>query len=183
MGSIARTRLGIQAGLLGGAVVAALFFVLDLARLEPLRTATALSARFLGPTSPMLDLPVFSQLLSVAVFAGNLVALTLLHFLAFSLLGVGAVWGSEKLRVPLNAATGALYGVTLGTTAFFGCVALCGTQVLAGSPGLTGVVLANVASGAVMGGFVQMVKAAPLQAPPDTAPSPGLPSPRLAPEP
>ena len=50
MGSIARTRLGIQAGLLGGAVVAALFFFLDLARLEPLGTATALSARFLGPT-------------------------------------------------------------------------------------------------------------------------------------
>ena len=81
------------------------------------------------------------------MFAGNLLALSILHFLAFSLLGVGATWGCDRCRIPLNVLTGALFGVTLGTLLFYGCMAFCGDAVLAVTPGHIVVALANLTAG------------------------------------
>ena len=159
MASTKRTRIGIQAGLLAGASVAILFLVLDMAQMRPLATPFALSAHLLGPASPALEFPVISQLVGIVIFAGNILALSILHFLAFSLLGIGAVWGCDRCRVPLNVVTGALFGITVGTMVFYACISFCGEAVLADLPGPMNVVLANLAAGAVMGGFVQATQA------------------------
>ena len=151
-------RTGIQAGLLAGATVVGFFFLFDLVRLQPLATPIALSARVLGPSTLAIDAPVISQLVSVTVFAANILALTLLHFLAFTILGVGAAFGCEGCRVPLNVVTGALYGLTVGTLCFFGCMAAFGSQLLTGSPALLSVAVANLCAGAIMGGYWQYTR-------------------------
>jgi hypothetical protein len=157
--SAKQAKVGIEAGILAGAVLAVVFFLLDLARLQPMSTPLALSARLLGPNNPAFDLPVVSQLLSMALFAGNLLTFTIFHFLTFALLGVFAVWGCEECRIPLNLGTGAIYGLVAGTLAFYGCVALCGDHVLSAAPGPGAIALANLASGIVMGGWVQASRA------------------------
>ncbi|MGD2123284.1 MAG: hypothetical protein PVJ76_16140 [Gemmatimonadota bacterium] len=154
-----QTKAGVQGGLMAGAAVLVFFFLFDLARLEPLATPFSLSARLLGPSGPTVDMPVISQILAIAIFAGNLLSLTVLHFLAFSLLGVGAIWGCENCRFPLNFATGALLGVTVGTGAYYACMATFGDRVLAGSPGVPGVLAANLVAGALLGGFYQFRRA------------------------
>ena len=147
--------LGIRAGLLGGFAVAAFFFLLDLARLEPLATPFALGTTLLGPFGSAIETPVLAELVSVTAFAGNLLALTLLHFLAFSLLGISAVRGCEACRIPLNVVTGALFGLVICSLVFYGCVALGGNYVLAGIPGPVAVFGGNLVGGAVMGGYLQ----------------------------
>jgi len=159
MTSTWKTRAGIQGGFLAGAAVLVLFFLFDLARLQPLATPFSISAQLMGPTGPILDMPVVSQVLAVVVFAGNLLSLTILHFLAFSLLGVGAIWGCESCRLSLNLATGALLGVTAGSGAYYACMAVFGDHVLAGSPGIPGVLAANLVAGAILGGFYQLRRA------------------------
>jgi len=159
MVSTGRIKLGVQAGLLAGLFVVVLFFLFDLARLQPLSTPMALAARLLGPTNPVLEFPIVARLVSITVFVGNLLTLTILHFLTFSLLGVCAVWGCEGCKIPLNAATGAVYGLGAGTFAFFVCMAICGTVVLDAPVGLGSVALANLAAGTLMGGFVQLIEA------------------------
>jgi hypothetical protein len=155
-----QTKAGIQGGFMAGAAVLALFFLFDLARLQPLATPFSMSTQLMGPSGPILDLPVISQVLAFAVFAGNLLSLTILHFLAFSFLGVGAIWGCENCRIPLNIATGAMLGVTVGTGAYYGCMAMFGDHVLAGSPGVPGVLAANLVAGGLLGGFYQIRRAA-----------------------
>jgi hypothetical protein len=149
-----RTKVGLQAGVLAGTAVIVLFFLLDLVRLQPLATPMNLSAQFMGPGGPLIEMPVISQLVATTIFAGNLLTLTILHFLAFSILGVGAVWGCERCRIKLNVATGALYGLIAGSLVFYGCVALLGTNVLTDLPGPVSIAVGNLLAGAVMGGFV-----------------------------
>lgn len=159
MAPVLRTQVGIQMGLIGGAAVAGMFFLLDLLHLRPLATPLALSAHLLGPINPPVDMPVVSQALAVAIFAGNVLALTFLHFLAFGVLGLGTVWGCKTCRLPLNAITGALYGVILGTVAFYGCTAAFGQATLMDIPGPLTVVLTNLTAGAIMGWAGQRMSA------------------------
>lgn len=159
MDSVLRTRTGIQAGMLAGSAVVILFFLLDLLRLQPLATPNALIDSVLIPGGILLDTPVLSRVVSLVMFAGNLLTLTILHFLAFSCLGLGAVWGCEECGVKLNILSGALFGITVGSLLFYGSLSLGGSHVLANLPGPGMVLLANMTAGAVMGGFVQMRKA------------------------
>jgi hypothetical protein len=160
MESVHRTRTGIQAGLLGGSAVVLLFFLLDLFRLQPLSTPIALGNSILMPGGFLLDTPVISQVVSLVMFAGSILTLTILHFLAFSCLGLGAVWGCEECGVKLNVLSGALFGITVGSLLFYGSLSLGGDQILANLPGPVSVLLANLMAGAVMGGFVQMKRRA-----------------------
>lgn len=153
--SLERSKLGIQAGVAGGAAVVIFVFLLDLARLEPLATPLHLGTRLLMPTSPFLEMPVLSQLISITMFAGNLLALTVLHFLAFSTLGWGAVWASDSFGFSMNPMTGSVFGLTLGSLALFGCLALCGEPVIGESLSPLSAILSNLLAGAVMGGVIQ----------------------------
>jgi hypothetical protein len=158
MVSVKGSRTGVQAGLLAGATVVGFFFLFDLARLQPLATPLALSARLWGPGTMVVEAPVISQLVSGVVFAGNLLAFTLLHFLVFALLGVAAAFGCEGCRLPLNVGTGALYVLTAGTLCFFVCMAAFGNQLLVSGPGFVSVAMANLCAGAVLGGYWQYVR-------------------------
>ena len=153
-----RTKVGIQAGLLAGASIMVLFFLMDLIRLQPLATPLALGGHFFGPNGPFLDTPILSQLLAVTLFAGNLLTLTLLHFLFFSFLGVSAIWWCEQCRFPLNIATGAVFGILVGSSVFYTVLALGSEHALANFPSPWSVALANLTAGAVMGRFVQFAQ-------------------------
>ena len=161
MAYVRRASLGIQAGLLSGAALVVLFFLLDLFRLQPFSTPMALSLRILGAAGPEFDAPVLSQLISVSIFGANLLIFRVLHFMAFSFLGVSAVWGCDRCGVPLNFFTGAIYGVTVGSMVFYGSLALGGDHVMASVPGPVAVVLGNLVAGAVIGGFVQITRRSP----------------------
>ena len=150
-----RAMVGIQAGLLAGASIVVLFFLLDLVRLRPLATPLAFGSHLFGPNGPFLDTPVLSQLVAITLFAGNLFTLTILRFLTFSFLGVSAVWWCEQCGFSLNIATGAIFWILVGSFVFYTCLALGSDHVIANFPGPWSVAVANLTAGAVMGGFVR----------------------------
>jgi hypothetical protein len=153
-----RTKVGIQAGLLAGASIVVLFFLLDLVRLQPLATPLAFGGHLFGPNGPFLDTPVLSQLVAITQFAGNIFTLTILHFLVFSFLGVSAVWWCEQCGFSLNISTGALFGILVGSLVFYASLALGSDHVIANFPSPWSVALANLTGGAVMGWFVQFTQ-------------------------
>jgi hypothetical protein len=78
-----RTLVGVKGGIMAGASIVGPSFLLYRVRLRLLATPLALGGHLFGPGGPFLDTPVLSQLLSITIFAGNLLTLTSLHFLAF----------------------------------------------------------------------------------------------------
>ncbi len=152
----AQARIGVQAGLLAGTVVAATFFVADLARLAPLATPTALSCSFLGPCKMSFDTPFVVESVTVISLGGRLAALTLLHLLVFSALGVGVVALCHYSRVPLNALTGALYGLVACSVVFYTAIWFSNAATVIALPSLGSILLVNLLAGAVMGGYFQL---------------------------
>jgi hypothetical protein len=147
---------GLQAGLLGGAAVAAFFFVGDLLSLHPLATPYALSRTVLGPGSYEIEMPVLAQFAAVVAFGSRLLVITVLHFLAFALLGLGAVALFAKFSVPLNLVSGAVYGAVICTSVFYVTLAIADVELVGSVPGFVSVLFANLLAGAVMGGFAQI---------------------------
>lgn len=79
-------RRGLIAGLLGAAIVAAWFFVIDLVQQRLFYTPAALgSALFFGASHPG----------DVAINTGVVLGYTLVHFAAFIIAGLGAAWLME----------------------------------------------------------------------------------------
>lgn len=153
--SFRRPLAGMEAGLLGGLFIIVLFFLLDLIRLTPLSTPIMLSTGVWGPDRVNLDLPMVSEAITVGGFAGQVLAFTLLHFLVFALLGLGLVYSSGALRLPVNVATGAVYGLLVCSLVFFGSMALMNGTVLSVGPGPLSVVGANLLAGGIMGAYIQ----------------------------
>ncbi len=151
----AQARIGVQAGLLAGTVVAATFFVADLARLAPLATPTALSCSFLGSCDVVLS-PLVVESVTMISLGGRLAALTLLHLLVFSALGAGVVALCHYSRVPLNALTGALYGLVACSLVFYTAIWLSNAATAIELPSLGSILLVNLLAGAVMGGYFQL---------------------------
>lgn len=151
-----RAKVGIQAGLLAGLFVVVLFFLLDLGRLSPLVTPLSLSTDLWGPGHLTVNLPVASEALAIGSLAGGLLSLTLLHFLVFGILGLGAVFVLDGCHLPVNVGTGALYGLLIFSLAFYWSFALGGASLLGVSPGLLSVAGSNLLAGGVMGGYVQL---------------------------
>ncbi len=156
MGLQAQAKIGVQAGLLAGTVVAATFFVADLARLVPLATPVALSCSFLGPCKMSFDTPLVVESLTIILLGSRLAALTLLHLLVFSALGAGAVALCHYSRVPLNALTGALYGLVACSVVFYTAVWFSNAATVIVLPSLGSILLVNLLAGAVMGGYFQL---------------------------
>lgn len=149
---------GAEAGLLGGLVVAVFYFVTDLLHLAPLSTPTALGRTFVGPGNMQLTGSLPDGAITWVAFAGNVLAFTLLHFLAFACLGVAAVVLFRRVSWPLNAATGAFYGLVACSAVFYLGTAMATTTVLAsGIPPVGSVLLANALAGAAMGGGVRLI--------------------------
>jgi len=152
----AQAKIGVQAGLLAGTVVAAIFFVADLARLAPLATPVALSCSFLLSCEMSFDTPFVVESVTIISLGGRLAALTLLHLLVFAALGAGAVVVSQACRVPMNALTGALYGLVACTVVFYTAFWLSNATTVIALPSLGSILLVNLLAGAVMGGYFQL---------------------------
>ncbi|UCF21484.1 MAG: hypothetical protein JSU87_08895 [Gemmatimonadota bacterium] len=154
-----RLARGIQARLLAGAFVAAFFLVADLIRLAPLSTPAALSQFYL-PGAVRLDTPELIWAAGILSFLSRLLAVTVLHLLAFAALGAVGVALFDRLDWPLNAGTGALYGLVAFSLAFYGALSLGKGEVIEGVPGIWSVAVATLLAGGIMGGFLQLSRAA-----------------------
>lgn len=152
----------VQAGLLSGTFVAAFFFVGDLIHLAPLSTPLALMRKLsleeIPPDrqSTTLDLADMYELVLRVSQGGGLLALTILHLLAFALLAVAAIAFFERYHLPLNAATGAVWGLVVFSLVFELSMAIVSPALVVGVPGFWSIAGANLLAGTIMGGYLQL---------------------------
>ena len=125
MSKFGRALKGAEAGAIAAAGVALSFFVLDLMRFQPLATPGALSGAVYGPAGFDWDLSSVSGLLAGLSVAYRIATFTVLHFLAFALVGVLAAlrfdwkhWGGFKSLL----AVAALCTVAFTATAAFSAI-------------------------------------------------------------
>jgi hypothetical protein len=153
---------GAQAGLLSGTFVAMFFFVGDLIQLAPLSTPLALMQELSLQEMPQdgisagLDLAAMFEVASWFSLGGGLLALTTLHLLAFALLAVAAVAFFDLYQLPLNTATGAVWGLVVYSLVFELSMAIASPGLVAGVPGFWSIAGVNLFAGAIMGGYVQL---------------------------
>ena len=118
-----RGRWGVQAGLLSGMAVAALFFIADLIRAAPLSTPLFLSLSLLQAglamesASATQDESILGALAGLSL-GGRLAAYTAVHLAVFALLGVLAAALANLFKVRWNARTGAAAGLLVGFAAW-----------------------------------------------------------------
>lgn len=153
---------GVQAGLLSGTFVAMFFFVGDLIQLAPLSTPLALMQELSLQEIPQdgrtaaLDLAAMLEFASWLSLGAGLLALTTLHLLAFALLAVAAVAFFDLYPLPLNAATGAVWGLVVYSLVFELSMAIASPGLVAGRPGFWSIAGVNLLAGVIMGGYVQL---------------------------
>ena len=153
---------GVQAGLLSGTFVAVSFFVGDLINLAPLSTPLALIRKFSPREIPQdggsasLDLAAWSEVASWVSLGGGLLALTILHLLVFALLAVAAIAVFDRHHLPLNAATGAVWGLVVYSLVFELSMAMVSPDLVEGVPGFWSIAGANLLAGAIMGGYLRL---------------------------
>jgi len=158
----ARVISGVQAGLLSGTSVAVVFFVSDLIRLDPLATPLALMRKFSlreGPQdggSASLNLAALSEVASWVSLGGGLLALTTLHLLVFVLLALAGVAFFDRYHLPLNVATGAVWGLVVYSLVFELSIAIVSSDLGVRAPGFWSVAGTNLLAGAIMGGYLRL---------------------------
>ena len=156
MSDSSRIAQGMRGGFLAAATVASFFFVSDLIHLVPLATPAALGHTVLGPWALEIDFPIVAQVANGALYGGKILALTGLHFMIFGLLGIGAVAVFDRYRVPLNIVSGSAFGLVAYSAVFTVGMAMAGSDLVTGLPGIGSVAAANLLGGGVMGGYMQM---------------------------
>ncbi|HEY2375858.1 MAG TPA: hypothetical protein VGH98_07765 [Gemmatimonadaceae bacterium] len=129
---------GAVGGLLAGAVVAAWFFVLDLASGQAFHTPRVLAAAVLGHE------PTLATVRVVAVY-------TLLHLGVFAVLGIGAAWLMRVTGEAPRVLTGALFGVGALSATHYGGLLLLGVPVLTLLPPV------QVLAASLVGGIAMML--------------------------
>jgi hypothetical protein len=156
MALLRQVGIGVQAGLLAGGVVATVFFVADFARLAPLATPMALSGGILGSAATAFDSPFLISSIAIVSLGGHLAGITLVHLLVFATFGAFAVLVCHACQVPLNALTGALYGLVVFSMVFYAATWLTDAAGIVELPSLRSVLLVNLLAGAVMGGYCRL---------------------------
>ena len=127
---------GVIGGILAGAVVAAWFFVLDLATTEPLHTPRLLATALLGHA------PGLTTARLVAVY-------TFLHFGVFALIGLVALFLMRATGETPRLMTGALFGVGALSAVHYGALLMLGAPVVPLLPPIH-VLAANLLGGVAM---------------------------------
>ena len=154
MGIFRRALRGAEAGAIAALGVALSFFVLDLIRLQPLATPGALSGAAPGPGGFELDLTSLSGLVAGLSTAFQIATFTVLHFLAFALVGVLASflfdWRHRAGIEPL------LTVAVLCTAAFFTTSAVSGSVVAFESLGPVAVVAVNLLAAILLVGYLRL---------------------------
>ncbi len=109
-----RGRWGIQAGILAGMAVAVFFFVVDIARLEPLFTPLFLSEVSLRQAGLTAEGVGLIQTVSGLSLGARLATFTALHLGIFGFFGLMAAATSDLLHLRWNAQVGAAAGLAAG---------------------------------------------------------------------
>ncbi|MGH7581971.1 MAG: hypothetical protein ACREL5_01945 [Gemmatimonadales bacterium] len=138
----ASRREGIITGLLGGAVVALFYFIVDLVRGRVLMTPSVLGEGFILHT-PISSTPDTAAILVYTVFHFG-------AFIAFGLLLAALVRASETSAL----ARYAVLQVMVAFVLFFYGVLWVGSEVVRGMFPFIGVLCANILAGAVMWGWL-----------------------------
>src|SRR5205814_4058230 len=139
---------GAIGGILAGAVVAAWFFVLDVATGQPFHTPRVLAAALLGHESS----------LATARFA---IVYTGLHLGVFAVLGIAGAWLMKVTGQVPRVLTGALFGVGALSATHYGGLLLLGVPVLTLLPPVQ-VLAANVVGGIAMMRYLHRVTQEPV---------------------
>lgn len=136
-------RHGIVAGLIGGTVVAAFFFVLDAWQAEPFRTPAYLADAVFGSAGvrPWLD-PILS--------------FTILHYVVFGVIGAGAVLLFRWAELPQNLLLGAVYGLFVCSVLFYLSLIVTGPEVLP-ADWWAEVLVGNLLAGLAMGAYLHWI--------------------------
>jgi hypothetical protein len=153
-----RAALGAEAGLLAGIGVILLFLVQDSFALAPLSTPEALAGSLFGPRAIPLEDGVLATAASAAVFGAHLISYTLLHFLTFALLGVGAAFVVGGTSWKLSLGAGALYGLTACSAVFYGSRLALDSPVVLDAVGVPSILVANTVAGIIMAGGLTLVR-------------------------
>jgi hypothetical protein len=151
-----KVGIGIRAGLFAGGVVATTFFVADLARLAPLDTPLTLGASLHGLSVLTFDSPLLVEGVAMFSFGGQLMGITLVHFLAFATLGAVAVLICEACQVPLNWLTAGLFGLVGFTLVYLTVTWVSGAASVVVLPSVRSVLLVNLGAGVAMGTYFQV---------------------------
>lgn len=140
-------RDGVVGGLLAGTVLVVLFYFYDLGRGTPLGTPAYLLGALFGKEAYE---PTFAV---VATY-------TVLHYVAWSGLGLLASLLIEWLELPRNLLLGAAYGLFACSLVFYGGLIVTGTDVL-DAPAWPAVFFGNALAGVVMFAYFHWVSAEP----------------------
>jgi len=144
---------GAGAGIVAGASVIALFLVYDALRMNPVATPMEFARVLFGVEGPDLGVTDLgsggTRAATIATAVFRLIAYTGLHFLVFAGLGVLAARLFAHFKIPPNAFTGALYGLTACSAVLFAAFVVVWPPVT--GPSVLGVLIANACAGAIIG--------------------------------
>ena len=138
---------GIVAGMIGATALAFWFLVIDGSQGEPFRTPGFLGGALLGTDA--LD-PSF----------GPVMLFTLLHYVAFIGVGLGASWTLSKIHTTPNIFLGLALGFGLFDLVFYTSVTVTGVDVI-GEFGWPSVLLGNLIAGVSLMSFLHFTGARP----------------------
>jgi len=173
MSKFGRALKGAEAGAIAAAGVALSFFVLDLMRFQPLATPGALSGAVYGPAGFDWDLSSVSGLLAGLSVAFRIATFTVLHFLAFALVGVFAAlrfdWKHWTGFKPLLAVAALCTVAFTATAAFSATVSGLGLVVALEALGPVVIVGVNFLAATLLVGYLRLVH----MPDPGDAPDPG----------
>jgi hypothetical protein len=140
---------GVLAGAVGATVLALWFLIIDMRQGAPLRTPT-----FLAGALGFGD----GQLTTLGV-----ILYTLVHYVAFAVIGVGAAWLAERLEAIPALALGLALGFLMFNVVFYGSVWITGIDVVQALGGWPGVLIGNLLAGvALFGALTVMGVAEPM---------------------
>lgn len=131
---------GAVAGLVGAGVLALWFLLVDVVAGEPFRTPAMIGGALMGREE-------------LEVSGGLVVVFSLIHFLAFVIVGVFAAWAMAQLERAPNFLLGIALGFVLFTTVFYGSAAVAGIDVVA-QLGWVEVLVGNLLAGIAIVGLL-----------------------------
>ncbi|WP_423929729.1 hypothetical protein [Candidatus Palauibacter sp.] len=143
-----RVRHGLVGGLLGGFVLAVLFYFYDLGQGTPLRTPAFLWGAIVSRAE-------------VEPSAGIIAGFTVIHFAAWGGLGMLAAALVRWAGLPRNVLIGALYGLFVCSLAFYAGLLRAPSSLVLSAPGWPAVFFGNALAGVVMFAHMHWVSSEP----------------------